>query len=255
MKRIIAVLTSLMILCCSLFAVSAEIVSNPAPRDAVGMSIAGFTSRDLYNNPINDSILNNADVTVINFWATWCGPCIGEMPDFQRLHEYYQGTPEADVQIYGLLMYDYSDEIPEAIEICDQYGFTWPHILMTPLFYSIAEALVGDGSVPIPQTIIVDRSGTVRAHKRGRFIDYEEMYEYVNGWYDIISAEQPPVVPGDADGNGQVAIADAVLVLRRSMSLIGESDIIFAAADVDGNGSITVADAVTVLRKAMGLIE
>ena len=142
-----------------------------------------------------------------------------------------------------------------SIEICEQYGFTWPHILMTPLFYSIAEALVGDGSVPVPQTIIVDRSGTVRAHKRGRFIDYEEMYEYVNGWYDIISAEQPPVVPGDADGNGQVTIADAVLVLRRSMSLIGESDINFAAADVDGNGSITVADAVTVLRKAMGLLE
>lgn len=253
MKKLIAVLTALLILSCSLFASSAEIVYEPAPRDGVGMSIAGFTSRDLYNNPINDSILANADVTVINFWATWCGPCIGEMPDFQRLHEYYQGTPEADVQLYGLLMYDYSDEIPEAIEICDQYGFTWPHILMTPLFYSIAEALVGDGSVPVPQTIIVDRSGTVRAHKRGRFIDYEEMYEYVSYWYDIISAEQPPIVPGDADGNGQVTIADAVLALRCSMSLIGESDLNFTAADIDGDGRISVADAVSLLRISMGL--
>ena len=255
MKRTIAVLTSLMILGCSLFAVSAEIKSATATRDAVGMSITGFSSYDLYHNPINDSILNNADVTVINFWATWCGPCIGEMPDFQRLHEYYQGTPEADVQLYGLLMYDYSDEIPEAIQICEQYGFEWPHILMTPLFYSVAEALVGDGSIPVPQTIIVDRTGTIRAHKRGRFIDYEEMYEYVNYWYGIISAEQPPVGPGDADGSGDVSLSDAVLVLRCSLNLISESDIVFSAADTDGDNRITVADAIVVLRKSMGLIE
>ena len=93
MKRIIAVITALMIFACSLLAVSTEIVSTPATRDAVGMSISGFTSYDLYHNHINDSILNNADVTVINFWATWCGPCISEMPDFQRLHDFIRALP------------------------------------------------------------------------------------------------------------------------------------------------------------------
>ena len=50
-----------------------------------------------------------------------------------------------------------------------------------------------------------------------------------------------------------MTIADAVLALRCSMSLIGESDLNFTAADIDGDGRISVADAVSLLRISMGL--
>ncbi len=59
--------------------------------------------------------------------------------------------------------------------------------------------------------------------------------------------------PGDADGNGSVSIADAVLTLRYTMGLVGEDALELANADIDGNGSVTVADAVTILRTAMGI--
>lgn len=60
-------------------------------------------------------------------------------------------------------------------------------------------------------------------------------------------------LPGDADGNGSVTIADAILALRFSMGLIDESALSTDAADMDGNGSVTIADAISILRMGMGL--
>ncbi len=58
---------------------------------------------------------------------------------------------------------------------------------------------------------------------------------------------------GDADGNGSVTIADAILTLRRAMELIGDNAIIFENADMDGDGSITTADAIMAARAALGI--
>lgn len=38
-------------------------------------------------------ISNKDTFYVVNFWATWCGPCVKELPEFARLHEQYAGKP------------------------------------------------------------------------------------------------------------------------------------------------------------------
>lgn len=255
MKKAFAILMITLML--AVWAVPAAAKTGTETRDAVGMSLVGLNTRDLYGNTVNDSIFATHTMTVMNFWATWCGPCIGEMPDFLTLCNHYQATPENDVQLWGVLMYDYSDEIPEAIQMTEENGWTWGHMLKNAQLYAVAEALVGDGSVPIPQTIIVDRSGTIRAHKRARFFDYEEMYDYVNGWYQILAAEegQQPVVPGDANGDGSVDVTDALLALRHSMGLVQLSESALSACDIDRDGSVSVTDALMILRRAMGLID
>ena len=40
-----------------------------------------FSSTDLNNHEITDEIFSAVDVTVVNVWATYCSPCIREMPD------------------------------------------------------------------------------------------------------------------------------------------------------------------------------
>ncbi|MBN2173019.1 MAG: redoxin domain-containing protein [Bacteroidales bacterium] len=58
------------------------------------------------NSPVNEKIpvltfgqlepllrMNNDTVYVINFWATWCKPCIKEMPDFEKLNANYKNKP------------------------------------------------------------------------------------------------------------------------------------------------------------------
>lgn len=255
MKKAFAVLMITLMLAVS--AVPAAAKTGPVTRDAVGMSLMGLNTLDLYGNTVDDTVFATHTMTVMNFWATWCGPCIGEMPDFLTLHNHYQATSENDVQLCGVLMYEYSNEISEAIQMTEENGWTWVHMLKNAQLYAVAEALVGDGSVPIPQTIIVDRSGTIRAHKRARFLDYEEMYEYVSSWYEILAAEedQQPVVPGDANGDGNVDVADALLAIRYSMGLFQLSENALSACDIDHDGSVVVSDALMILRRAMGIID
>ena len=253
MKKISAVFMAIILLAAVAFPVSAE--TGNYSRDAVGMSLVGLNTTDLYGAPVNDSIFAGYTMTVMNYWATWCGPCIGEMPDFLTLYNYYEATPENDVQLWGVLMYDYPDEIPEAVQMTESNGWTWGHMRKNAQLYSIAQALVGDGSVPIPQTIIVDRNGTIRAHKRARFFDYEERYEYVSGWYETLSAEEGQgTVSGDADGDGGVGVSDALMALRHAMGLVTLGESAASACDVDHDGIVTVSDALMILRKAMGLI-
>ena len=90
---------------------------------------------------------------------------------------------------------------------------------------------------------------------QGELISMIPEYEAseLDGVVFIARFEGGSSLPGDADGNGSVTLADAVLALRFAMGLIGESELDTAAADMDGNGSITLADAVSILRIGMGL--
>lgn len=55
-----------------------------SPTSLPSIPIVPFDSFEKYLKPGSDSIY------VINFWATWCKPCVEELPHFEKLHENYQ---------------------------------------------------------------------------------------------------------------------------------------------------------------------
>ena len=87
-------------------------------------------------------------VLFVNLWATWCGPCVVEMPSIQRLYEQF---PQEDVAF--LLV---SDERPDVVEeFVQEKGWE------LPLYVSKDEKPSAFKTLGIPATFILDREGRI----------------------------------------------------------------------------------------------
>ena len=95
-------------------------------------------------------------VVLINFWASWCGPCRQEMPLLDRLHHRYQDTG------FAVLGVNVEGEAGPAQEIVDKTNVTFPVLIDTNQKVSEMYNLEA-----MPSTVVVDRDGVVRYIHRG----------------------------------------------------------------------------------------
>lgn len=88
-----------------------------------------FESETLDGEKVTEEIFQQADLTMVNIWATFCGPCIQEMPDLAQLSEEYQ---DKGVQIIGLIG-DVGEAGNEtAAVIIEETGADYTHIVASP---------------------------------------------------------------------------------------------------------------------------
>ncbi len=105
------------------------------------------------------------DVVMINFWATWCGPCRQEMPLLDELYARYQRVG------FNLLGVNIDDDSRRAMDMIEDLGVNFP-----VLFDARKEVSKLYDVEAMPVTVIVDRQGTVRYVHHGYKPGYEEMY-------------------------------------------------------------------------------
>ncbi len=105
------------------------------------------------------------DVVMINFWATWCGPCRQEMPLLDELYSRYQRVG------FNLLGVNIDDDSRRAMQMVEELGVTFP-----VLFDARKEVSKLYEVEAMPVTVIVDRQGTVRYVHHGYKPGYEEKY-------------------------------------------------------------------------------
>lgn len=87
-------------------------------------SKAEFTAKDLDGNPISsEDLFAQNEITMVNIWATWCGPCIGELAELQKIHSSLQ---EKGCGVVGLLADNKPDE---ARRLIADNGVAYPVIL------------------------------------------------------------------------------------------------------------------------------
>jgi thiol-disulfide isomerase/thioredoxin len=97
-------------------------------------------------------------VVVLDFWATWCHPCLASLP---RLEAFQRQHPEVAVMTINL------DDPAEARAIFDQRGFSMALL-------AADQDVAGRYNVgPIPHTVVIDPQGQVRAVHRGGKLDLE----------------------------------------------------------------------------------
>jgi peroxiredoxin len=105
-------------------------------------------------------------VVMVNFWATWCGPCREEMPQLNRLYEKYRAS---GFVLFGV---NVDDDSSKAADVAKKLGVTFPVLLDTDKKVSKLYDLS-----TMPSTVIIDRDGKVRYVHRGYLTGYENDYE------------------------------------------------------------------------------
>jgi thiol-disulfide isomerase/thioredoxin len=152
--------------------------SAPAPVVANPTKVTDLTQGKDFEVAMLDTskvklskLVGRRKVLVINFWATWCGPCRREIPELVALQKNYQGNK--DVEIIGLTIEDpaqFSDMVKafsKQFEINYKIGFS-----PMPMFMAFNGT---DPRGPIPQTFIIGKDGQLLQHIKGMrpaFKDY-----------------------------------------------------------------------------------
>jgi rhodanese-related sulfurtransferase/thiol-disulfide isomerase/thioredoxin len=130
----------------------------PSASEAPDGVLSAFRAMDIDGNPVDASIFNGKKLTMVNVWATFCGPCLGEMPDLGDLNRQYAGQ---GFQIVGIVT-DVTDSdgapIPEMIELVGEIiaktKADYLHILPS----EDLNGLLGEFEY-VPTTLFVDENG------------------------------------------------------------------------------------------------
>ena len=141
----------------------------------VGLSIAGFSTTDLTGKEVTSAILENAELTVINYWATWCPPCLMEMPHLAQLYKSTAGG--SSIQLIGVISEGNGCTPATAGQYLDENAYGWTNLRTSP---ELNQVFFTENA--IPQTLVVDSSGKVLAHRVGAFSSYDQLYSFVSSF-------------------------------------------------------------------------
>jgi peroxiredoxin len=132
--------------------------SNPLPEMVSPQELVGQRRPDFTLGAADGRLVSAADfdgqVTLLNFWATWCLPCREEMPMLAETHAEYAAR---GVAIVGIAL----DDVQAARDFADELGITYPILVGTADVMSTA-MIYGNRAGLLPYSVLVDRSGVVR---------------------------------------------------------------------------------------------
>lgn len=111
-----------------------------------------FTSQTLQGEEVNQDIFQQADLTMVNIWGTFCGPCLKELPDLGEISREYQGQ---GVQLVGLIADVGSAKDATALGIVEKTQADYTHIVAAG---ELRTGILSKTSA-VPTTIFVDKNG------------------------------------------------------------------------------------------------
>lgn len=128
---------------------------------AVGQIAPDFTQNDKDGNPVKFSdIYSKHELTLLDFWASWCGPCRGENPNVVAV---FNANKDKGFSVFGVSLDKDKDKWLKAIE---DDKLTWDHVSDLAYWQNAAAKLYAVNS--IPSSLLVDKNGKIVAkNKRG----------------------------------------------------------------------------------------
>lgn len=114
-----------------------------------------FETTDRDGNVWNEQSLSSNKLTMINFWEPWCGPCVREIPDLERLYEDYKDKGFVILGVYGEPGME-----NEVSDILDNGKVTYPVLHYTDEFDRFQTGYV-------PTTVFIDSKGHIITMRDG----------------------------------------------------------------------------------------
>lgn len=134
-----------------------EFMTNSGPDmgqyKLLGLAAPQFTLKNLQGKDVSLSELAGR-VVVLDFWATWCGPCVSAMPHLQKLQEQFKDQP---VTILGLNS-DYALSDEKLAAWMEKRKFTFGTLRLAEGTTTFQDYGVGG----IPHTVLIDKNGIVQ---------------------------------------------------------------------------------------------
>jgi peroxiredoxin len=130
-----------------------------------GQAAPEFTLKSLKDKNLSLKELRG-QVVMINFWATWCGPCRQEIPALNTLYEKYRNAG------FVLLGVNVDSESANAIQMISRLKATYPILFDTDKRTSVLYQVSA-----MPTTVLIDRDGKVRHIQKGYVTGVESKYQ------------------------------------------------------------------------------
>jgi len=130
-------------------------IEEPSAWSDEDRELANFELTDLSGATWSSDGIRDT-ITVINLWATWCGPCKTELPYLQQVHKALAERRDAQVLTFNL-----DRNLGLVAPYVAKHGYTFP---VCPANEYVESTL---GGIAIPQTWIVDGDGVIRFTQGG----------------------------------------------------------------------------------------
>lgn len=149
---------------CLIVILSAVLSLSVNANEMIGKPAPDFTLKSMAGKNTN-LVEQRGNIIVLNFWASWCGPCRKEMPILQKFHDKYT---DLGVQVWGVNVEQENQAGRDFIKGID---------VNFPIFFDESNTLSASYQVEaMPTTVIVDRNGAIRYVFRGYKDGYEKKY-------------------------------------------------------------------------------
>jgi peroxiredoxin len=135
-----------------------------AKLDAEPITIEPIDAEGMRRLRMNTGVNDRSKLRLINFWATWCGPCVSEFPDIQEIHRWYR---QRDFEVVTVAAH-FPDEKDEALAFLKKQKAVTRNLLFGETDkYKLLEAFEPGWEGALPYTMLIDPSGEVLYKTQG----------------------------------------------------------------------------------------
>lgn len=161
----------------SVYIARAREIAKVLRRSSTGRRFIEVNLDDVNGNAskLSEAVASSG-VVLLDFWASWCGPCMREMPDMVRLYGEFHGR---GLEIYGVSLDNNAQAWRKAVE---RFGMSWVNVSDLQGWHSLPAGEYGVGAIPC--NVLIGRDGVIvgrNLHGESLWKRLEELLPPENG--------------------------------------------------------------------------